>query len=137
MRFIPQNRTRSCLLCPVRVLRIYIEHSAPIRQSEQLFVSFGNHIKGHPGTKQRLSRRIVDAFILAYCSLGLQYPTGVRYPIPPEALPRLGDGLVVCPSQRFVRQPAEPRRPHLLGFTTWTSLACRLGSFLVVDTHLL
>ncbi len=35
------------LLCPVRALRIYIERSAPLRQSEQLFVSFGGCTKGH------------------------------------------------------------------------------------------
>ncbi len=66
-----------CLLCPVRALRIYIESSAPFRQLEQLFVSFGNRTKGHPVTKQRLSRWIVDAIMLAYSSLGLQCPIGV------------------------------------------------------------
>ncbi len=40
------------LICPVRALRIYIEHSAPFRQSEQLFVCFGGHTKGSPVTKQ-------------------------------------------------------------------------------------
>ncbi len=67
------------LLCPVRALRVYIERSAPFRQSEQLFVSFGNRAKGHPVTKQRLSKWIVDAVTLAYSSLGLQCcPIGVR-----------------------------------------------------------
>ncbi len=44
------------LLCPVRALRIYFERSAPFRRTEQLFVSFGNHAKGHPVTKQRISK---------------------------------------------------------------------------------
>ncbi len=44
------------LLCPVRALRIYFERSAPFRHTEQLFVSFGNRTKGHPVTKQRLSK---------------------------------------------------------------------------------
>ncbi len=66
------------LLCPVRALRIYFEHSAPFRHAEQLFVSFGNRAKGHPVTKQRLSKWIVDAVMLAYSSLGLQCPIGVR-----------------------------------------------------------
>ncbi len=66
------------LLCPVRALRIYFERSAPFRHTEQLFVSFGNHAKGHPVTKQRLSKWIVDAVMLAYSSLGLQCPIGVR-----------------------------------------------------------
>ncbi len=66
------------LLCPVRALRIYFERSAPFRHTEQLFVSFGNRSKGHPVTKQRLSKWIVDAVMLAYSSLGLQCPIGVR-----------------------------------------------------------
>ncbi len=66
------------LLCPVRALRIYFERSAPFRHTEQLFVSFGNRTKGHPITKQRLSKWIVDAVMLAYSSLGLQCPIGVR-----------------------------------------------------------
>ncbi len=49
------------LLCPVRALRIYFERSAPFRHMEQLFVSFGNRTKGHPVTKQRLSKWIVDS----------------------------------------------------------------------------
>ncbi len=65
------------LLCPIRELRIYIERSARFRQSEQLFVCFGGHTKGHPVTKQRLSRWIVDAITLAYSSLCLQCPIGV------------------------------------------------------------
>ncbi len=59
------------LLCPVRALRIHFERSAPFRHTEQLFVSFGNRTKGHPVTKQRLSKWIVDAVMLAYSSLGL------------------------------------------------------------------
>ncbi|XP_016395269.1 phosphoethanolamine N-methyltransferase 3-like [Sinocyclocheilus rhinocerous] len=66
------------LLCPVRTLRIYIKHSAPIRQSEQLFICFGGRTKGFPVTKQRLSRWIVDAIELAYSSFGLHCPMGVR-----------------------------------------------------------
>ncbi len=66
------------LLCPVRALRIYFERSAPFRHTEQLIVSFGNRTKGHPVTKQRLSKWIVDAVMLAYSSLGLQCPIGVR-----------------------------------------------------------
>ncbi len=88
------------LLCPVRALRIYFERSAPFRHTEQLFVSFGNRTKGHPVTKQRLSKWIVDAVMLAYS--------------------RHGRGLAVYPLQRFVRRLAGPLRPHLLGFITWT-----------------
>ncbi len=66
------------LFCPVRALRIYLERSTPFRQSEQLFVCFGDRTKGHPVTKQRFSRWIVDAITLAYSSLGLHCPIGVR-----------------------------------------------------------
>ncbi|KAI2647798.1 hypothetical protein H4Q32_031262 [Labeo rohita] len=65
------------LLCPVRALRMYIERSASFRKSDQLFVCFGGR-KGQPVTKQRLSRWIVDAIALAYSSLGLECPIGVR-----------------------------------------------------------
>ncbi|KAI2654623.1 Transposon Ty3-G Gag-Pol polyprotein [Labeo rohita] len=66
------------LLCPVRALRMYVERSAPFRKSDQLFVCFGGRNKGQPVTKQRLSRWIVDAISLAYSSLGLECPVGVR-----------------------------------------------------------
>ncbi|KAI2646292.1 ORF V: Enzymatic polyprotein [Labeo rohita] len=59
------------LLCPVQALRMYIERSAPFRQSDQLFICFGGRNRGQPVTKQRLSRWIVDAIMLAYSSLGL------------------------------------------------------------------
>ncbi len=35
--------------------RVYIECSVSYRKSEQLFVGFGNHAKGSPVTKQRIS----------------------------------------------------------------------------------
>ncbi len=65
-------------LCPIRALKIYLEHSALFRQSDQLFVCFGNRTKGRPVTKQRRSRWIVDAITLAYSFLGLHCPIGVR-----------------------------------------------------------
>ena len=68
----------SLTLCPVRALRIYLERSASFRQSEQLFVCFGGRTKGLPVTKLTLSRWIVDAIALAYTSLGLSCPIGVR-----------------------------------------------------------
>ncbi len=65
------------LLCVVRALRVYIEHSASYRKSEQFFVGFGNRAKG-PVTKKGISRWLVDAITLAHFSLGLQCPRGVR-----------------------------------------------------------
>ncbi len=72
-----QDRELS-LLCPVRALRIYFERSASFRRMEQHFVSFGNCAEGHPVTKQRLSKWIMDAVMLAYSSLGLQCAIGER-----------------------------------------------------------
>ncbi len=67
------------LLYPVRALRVYIERSASYRKSEQLFFTgFGNRAKGGPVMKQGISRWLVDAITLAYSSLGLQCPIGVR-----------------------------------------------------------
>lgn len=66
------------LLCPVRALRIYIERSQPFRQSDQLFVCFGDRTKGSSVSKQRLSRWIVEAVALCYSSMGLECPIGVR-----------------------------------------------------------
>ncbi len=58
------------LLCPVRALRIYIEHSGPFRQSEQLCACFGGRTK--------LSIWIIDAITLAYSSFGQLCPMGAR-----------------------------------------------------------
>ncbi len=59
------------------LLKVYIEHSAPFRQSEQLFVCLGGHAKGHPVTKQRLSKWIVT--LLCYPTLlGPTMPIGVQ-----------------------------------------------------------
>ncbi len=66
------------LLWPVRALGVYIERSAPFRQSEQLFICFGGRTKWSPVTKQRLSRWIIGSITLAYSSLGQQCPMGVR-----------------------------------------------------------
>ncbi len=66
------------LLCPIRALKIYLERSALFRQSDQLFVCFGNRTEGRPVTKQRLSRWIVDAITLPYSSLGLHCSIGVQ-----------------------------------------------------------
>ncbi len=66
------------LLCPVRALRVYIEHSALYRTSERHFVGFCNRAKGGPVMKQGISKWLVDAITLAYSSLGLQCPIGVR-----------------------------------------------------------
>ncbi len=107
----PSTGSQLSLLCPVRALRVYIEHSASYGKSEQLFVGFGNRAKGGPGTKQGISRCLVDAITLAYSSLGCSAPSESE-PIPPEASPIPGHGPAGC-LWKFVRRPAGPRRPHL------------------------
>ncbi len=74
----PLTGSQESLLFPVRALKVYIECSASYRKSEQHFVGFGNHAKGGPVTKQRMSRWLVDAITLTYSSLGLQCTIGVR-----------------------------------------------------------
>ncbi len=54
-------------LCPVRALRVYVEHSRLFRQSEQLFVCFGGHLGRIP--------------ILFYC-IPLPLPLPLRLPLP-------------------------------------------------------
>lgn len=108
-----EKDTELNFLCPVRALRIYLEHSASCWQLEQLFISFRAHTKGHLVMRQRLSRWIVDTLTLAYSSLGLQCSTGIwahstRVVASSWALSSL--------SQKSVLRPARPRHPRLLVF---------------------
>ncbi len=72
--------TALALLCPVRALRIYVDHTQSIRSSEQLFVCYGDQQKGKAVFKQRLAHWMVDAIALAYQSQGEQCPLEVRAP---------------------------------------------------------
>ncbi len=65
-------------VCPVRALRIYIDHSASFRQSDQLFVCYGGSAKGRAVSKQRLSHWIVEAITAAYTSRGLECPLHIK-----------------------------------------------------------
>ncbi len=53
-----------------------VPHPLKVRNSSLL--ASVTRAKGHPVTKQRLSKWIVDAVMLAYSSLGLQCPIRVR-----------------------------------------------------------
>ncbi|KAL0152682.1 hypothetical protein M9458_052405 [Cirrhinus mrigala] len=68
----------SVLLCPVRVLRIYVDHTRHFRRTEQLFVCFGGQQKGNAVSKQRLAYWVVDAISLSYQNQGEPCPLGVR-----------------------------------------------------------
>ncbi|KAL0168459.1 hypothetical protein M9458_036681, partial [Cirrhinus mrigala] len=64
------------LLCPVRALCMYLEHTQPFRRSEQLFVCFGGQQKGNAISKQRISHWLVDPIHMAYQARGLPCPLG-------------------------------------------------------------
>ncbi|KAI2667306.1 ORF V: Enzymatic polyprotein [Labeo rohita] len=68
----------SALLCPVRVLRIYVDRTRHFRRTEQLFVCFGGQQKGNAVSKQRLAHWVVDAISLSYQNQGEPCPLGVR-----------------------------------------------------------
>ena len=58
-------------MCPVHVLRTYIDRTQGVRLCNQLFVCFANPAKGKALSKQRLSHWIVEAISIAYSSKGL------------------------------------------------------------------
>ncbi len=66
------------LLCPVRILRNYVDRTQSFRTSDQLFVCFGGQQKGRAVSKQRLANWIVEAIVLAYQARCLPCPLGVR-----------------------------------------------------------
>lgn len=65
------------LICPVRALRRYITCTQQIRQTNQLFVCFGDSVRGQAVSKQRLARWVVRLIELAYHSMGRPPPKGV------------------------------------------------------------
>lgn len=64
---------------------MYVEATVQLRQSEQLFVCYGDTRRGSPLSKQRLSRWIVEVIVLAYKK--------ARQPVP---------GAITCHSTRVV-----------------------------------
>ncbi|KAI2667192.1 ORF V: Enzymatic polyprotein [Labeo rohita] len=84
----------SALLCPVRALRIYVDHTRHFRRTEQLFVCFGGQQKGNAVSKQRLAHWVVDAISLSYQNQGpagvglLRHSYGIRALYPSVVPPR-------------------------------------------------
>ena len=76
--FASEELRRLHCLCPVRMLRTYIDRTQGVRLCDQLFVCFANPARGKALSKQRLSHWIVEAISLAYSSRGLPLPQGVR-----------------------------------------------------------
>ena len=73
-----EGEERSRLLCPVRALRAYVQTTADMRQSEQLFVSYGGPRRGCALSKQRLSTWIVDVIAQAYKANDCPLPPRVK-----------------------------------------------------------
>ena len=65
-------------LCPVRVLRLYVQRTSAPGRPSQLFLSFGPRSSGKAVAKSTLSRWIVEAIRLAYSSRGTSVPEGLR-----------------------------------------------------------
>ncbi|KAI7790836.1 hypothetical protein IRJ41_002448 [Triplophysa rosa] len=65
-------------LCPVRALRVYMDRTKTFRKSDQLFISWAPPHTGNPIFKQRLSHWLVEAISMAYESMGVQPPGGLR-----------------------------------------------------------
>ena len=60
------------LLCPVRALACYVERTAALRRTEQLFVCFGGGVIGKALSKKRLA-----GIAHAYGQAGRACPTGI------------------------------------------------------------
>lgn len=63
--------------CPVRALDTYFTRTKTIRQSDQLFVCYGQRVLGKSLSKQRLSRWIVDTITTVYQLAGWTLPSAV------------------------------------------------------------
>ncbi len=66
------------LLCPVRVLRHYVDRTQSFRTSDQLFFCHGGRQKGNAVSKQRMAHWRVDAITLAYQAQGVPCPFRLR-----------------------------------------------------------
>lgn len=65
-------------LCPVRALSLYVERTAPLRKTQQLFVHYREHSQGKPLSKQRLAHWLCEAITQAYIAAGEDPPPGIR-----------------------------------------------------------
>ncbi len=66
------------MLCPVRALKLYVDHSKVWRKSSQLLVCFGAGRRGLATSKQRISHWVRDAISLAYEARNLPSPLSLR-----------------------------------------------------------
>ncbi len=66
------------MLCLVRALKLYVDHSKVWRKTSQLLVCFGVGRRGLATSKQRISHWVRDAISLAYESRNLPSPHSLR-----------------------------------------------------------
>ncbi len=76
--FASSEDERLYLLCPVRTLKLYVDHSKIWRKSPQLLICFGAGRRGLATSKQRISHRVRDAISLAYEARNLPSPLSLR-----------------------------------------------------------
>ena len=77
--FSSTEEERLHCLCPVRALQCYVQKTAGLRQTSQLFVTHGpGRGAGRAAARPTLSRWLVEAIRLAYSSKGLDPPEGIR-----------------------------------------------------------
>uniref|UniRef100_UPI003AAB97E8 uncharacterized protein n=1 Tax=Centroberyx gerrardi TaxID=166262 RepID=UPI003AAB97E8 len=65
-------------LCPVRALACYVERTAAVRSTQQLFVHYSEASVGKPLSKQRLSHWLCDGIAHAYVNAGRTPPPSIR-----------------------------------------------------------
>lgn len=73
-----EEESCQCLLCPVHMLRAFVDRTGSFCLLEQLFICYGAAKKCYPVSKQRLSHWIVEAICLAYTSQEADCPIGVH-----------------------------------------------------------
>ncbi len=76
--FASSEDERLHMLCPVKALKLYVDHSKVWRKSSQLFVCFGAGRRGLATSKQRISHWVRDAISLAYEARNLPSPLSLR-----------------------------------------------------------
>ncbi len=117
--FASSEDERLYLLCPVRTLKLYVDHSKIWRKSPQLLICFGAGRRGLATSKQRISHRVRDAISLAYEARNLPSPL-VFGRILLGAWPPLKLFLEGYPWKIFVLRQDGPLRTPLSSSTTLT-----------------
>lgn len=66
------------LLCPVRALTYYVDRTAAVRNTDQLFVCYDDRMAGRALSKKRLAKWLCEGICSAYAQAGREPPTVVR-----------------------------------------------------------